>query len=295
MSLGRLDVNEDDRFERPVPPERTAREGLGGGLLKGTIAVVAVALFAASIWYAYQRGASEATVAYQPPLIRADPSPSKLKPDDPGGLAVPNRDKLVYQRLVTDQPDKRVERLLPPPEAPLDKPKPEAGEAGAADAGPIVVGTTQVVAPKAVAPRTPPPKRETELKLALDPKTGEAKLPADTAPAAGPAAPAVEAPAAAPAAPPTRTAAVAAKAAGYGVQLAALKDEAGTANEWRRLQAAFGSILGKLSLRVERADLGDRGVFFRLIATSFTNEDRASKACAELKALEQDCLVVPLD
>lgn len=66
------------------------------------------------------------------PLIKAAPGPVKVRPDNPGGLKVPNRDKLVYDRLQkADGGDadgaaaRGPERLLPPPEQPLPKPAAE--------------------------------------------------------------------------------------------------------------------------------------------------------------------------
>ena len=54
------------------------------------------------------------------PLVRADPGPVKVRPESPGGLRVPDRDKLVYDRLQGKNGDREAargpERLLPPPE-----------------------------------------------------------------------------------------------------------------------------------------------------------------------------------
>lgn len=301
MTPNPLQAREEDRFERPVPEAAPAAEGRGG-ILKWTIAAVAVVAFAGSVWYAYMRGAQDAADTLPPPLIKADPRPTKVRPDDPGGLQVPNRDKLVYQRLTSEQPDKRVERLLPPPETPVEKPRSAAEEESAA---PIAVGATTVVPPRTTAPAKPAPDRSTTLKLTLDPATGEARLPAEEAPPSPASPPSGKAPtpiapsgtvaSVAPAATPSSQAASTRAKAEYGVQLAALKDEAGVPNEWLRLQAAFGSILGKLKSHVMRADLGKRGVFYRLVAGSFADEAGARAACEELQALKQDCLVVKLD
>ncbi|HIC28126.1 MAG TPA: hypothetical protein EYO85_01580, partial [Rhodospirillales bacterium] len=59
------------------------------------------------------------------PLVKAAPGPVKVKPENPGGLKVPNRDKLVYGRMnkSTEGSEGRgPESLLPPPEQPLPKP-----------------------------------------------------------------------------------------------------------------------------------------------------------------------------
>ena len=52
------------------------------------------------------------------PVIKADERPIKIRPDDRGGMQVPNQDKLVYERMEQGEADAKVERLLPPPEQP---------------------------------------------------------------------------------------------------------------------------------------------------------------------------------
>lgn len=39
------------------------------------------------------------------PLIKAEPGPVKVKPDDPGGLKVPHGDKTIYERIQSRQKD----------------------------------------------------------------------------------------------------------------------------------------------------------------------------------------------
>ena len=61
------------------------------------------------------------------PLIKAPDGPIKVRPENPGGLKVPNQDKLVYDRIQNDSgvinnSERRIERLLPPPEQPIEKP-----------------------------------------------------------------------------------------------------------------------------------------------------------------------------
>ncbi|MGE5516691.1 MAG: SPOR domain-containing protein, partial [Bacteroidota bacterium] len=52
------------------------------------------------------------------PVIKADERPIKIRPDDRGGMQVPNQDKLVYERMEQGEGDSKVERLLPTPEQP---------------------------------------------------------------------------------------------------------------------------------------------------------------------------------
>ncbi|MDE0387432.1 MAG: SPOR domain-containing protein [Rhodospirillales bacterium] len=65
------------------------------------------------------------------PLITASAEPWKVRPDDPGGLKIPNQGTLIYETLSTAEPEEAPERVLPPPEEPLAPPKPEPDSAEA--------------------------------------------------------------------------------------------------------------------------------------------------------------------
>ena len=88
-------------------------------------------------------------------------------------------------------------------------------------------------------------------------------------------------------------AAGAVQAAGdYFLQLASVKSEAAAKGEWGRLQKSHGEILGDMDLNVQSADLGDRGVFYRIQTGPFPNKATAEDLCWQLRAEKQDCLVV---
>ncbi|MCB2101853.1 MAG: hypothetical protein KDE22_13335, partial [Rhodobacterales bacterium] len=62
------------------------------------------------------------------PVVRADPRPYKVLPEHPGGMQIPDRDKLVYERLQTaedgaESAAPKVEQLLPPAEKPKALPE----------------------------------------------------------------------------------------------------------------------------------------------------------------------------
>ena len=54
------------------------------------------------------------------PVINADPSPIKVRPESPGGMQVPNQDRLVYGVIDGSSSQPRMERLLPNPEKPVE-------------------------------------------------------------------------------------------------------------------------------------------------------------------------------
>jgi cell division protein FtsN len=276
MSLGRDEATLSDGLERPVPPpERVGRERHGRGLPLA-IAVITVTIFGGSLWYAYYQGTQDASLDYEPPLARADSGPTKLKPNEPGGMEVPNQDKLVYQRMLTSQPGKSVERLLPPPETPLAKPEAEPATAGSGETTVVTITPTTVVPPKITEKQNPPPKRATTLTIRQTVKPAPAPTVAATTPTKS-----------------TKPIPLAPRR--FGLQLVSLKKADGATVEWKRLVTAHGAVLAGLSSRVVRADLGEKGVFYRLIAGPFGSDTGARTACRKLRAQKQGCLVVAYD
>ncbi|MEX0696763.1 MAG: SPOR domain-containing protein [Dongiaceae bacterium] len=94
-----------------------------------------------------------------------------------------------------------------------------------------------------------------------------------------------------PALKPTATSASAAASA-FLVQLASVKSETGATQEWSRLQRDFPDLLSDKKLRVDRANLGERGAFFRIRTGPFDDREQAHGLCRELTAREQSCLVI---
>jgi hypothetical protein len=220
------------------------------------------------------------------PLIRADAAPYKERPEDPGGLAVPHQDRLVFDRLLPEgMRAELVERLLPPPEEPLERPAPPPL--------PVFAG--------------PPPRAA--VPAAEDPAPGVPAI--DTAPAGVPAvaevppvaAPAMDAPPALPlpvqaAEPPAeppqgRVAALPPPSpirSESRVQLGSLSSEAGARGEWARLVRRFPDALGDLEPGVVAAQVGGRTVF-RLTAGP-VDGIRALAICDELRSANAPCIVV---
>ncbi len=135
--------------------EAGARRRKGLGLLPVLVAVLGVSGVGAVVYYAYNSGVREGSEVAAP-LLTPD-GPIKVKPDDPGGLVVPHRDKSVF--AVVQQggapTDETVETLLPPPEDPMRPPAPQlaAADPGAEPAG--VENGTDTAADTAAAPPIP--------------------------------------------------------------------------------------------------------------------------------------------
>ena len=228
------------------------------------------------------------------PFIKADKGPVKVRPINPGGMEVPDRDKLVYDRMQGNGERPRVERLLPLPETPLPPPGRELArqlEAAAPDAD---SAKDLVAVTPAAGPVAPP--------LA---KAGTSRVPpVHTGPSAPPgsaaATPTVEEvlaavrPPPAPSPPAPKTPATgASEAPAYRVQLAAVRSLDRAQGEWDRLRRKNTDLLGKLALSVVKADLGPKkGVFYRLRAGPLADEAAARALCAKLASRKVGCLIV---
>lgn len=79
---------------------------------------------------------------------------------------------------------------------------------------------------------------------------------------------------------------------GIRLQLASVPNEDDVAGEWKRLKKRIGAPLDNLDLHVERADLGAKGIFYRLQAGPFADRSAAASACQDIKAAGGKCLIV---
>jgi hypothetical protein len=93
---------------------------------------------------------------------------------------------------------------------------------------------------------------------------------------------------AAPAADPADAAAI---TGGLSVQVTSQKSEAAALSAYRGLQSRYAQVLGRYQPNVQRADLGDRGTYYRVRVGPFAG-DGASRVCAALKAAGGDCIIV---
>ena len=245
-------VGSDARGEFFAEPE--TREGWSGfrKLAAALAGLLVMACFAGGLWFAYTLGARQAggSGAGEIPLIRADERPTKVKPEKPGGMEVPDRDKLIYT-----QKRAAVEHLLPPPEKPMPRPT-AAPPAGARP------GLSPPTAPGA-APNPPAAAAAVPAALAKPQPAGKPGM----APTSQP--------------PP-------AKAGMRRLQLGSVHSEAAAQQEWERVKRANSDVLGNLSATPVRADLGDKGVFYRILTGPVADAERI---CGELRQRNIGCLI----
>jgi hypothetical protein len=206
------------------------------------------------------------------PIVRAPVTPFKERPEQPGGINISDRDKLVYDRLEKEPPEAMTENLLPRPEIPLSPPISKSLERVELAAKPALgkpIGPQSSAADGQALKKATPPEGKAKVErkvVAVSPKiTAAAK-------------------------PPFLLRASNSK--DYQIQLAAVKNAAAAKQEWARLQKKYASLLGKLSLNVVRADLGKKGLFYRLRTGSFENQTAAKALCQSLAKLKVACLVI---
>lgn len=198
-------------------------------------------------------------------------------------------------------PQSAPEVAVAAPEAPVAAPKPEAEIAAAQPA--IQTLPQNLLAPRD--PRLVATQADKAVPAAAAPvaDNSSAEQPIGTlsqaqivAQATHPVASSV--PPATPSAQEERQAAAVAPAAGSvtsaarAIQLGAVRTEEGAKAEWTRLQAKFSKQLGSLQPQIQQADLGARGIYWRIRGGS-VSEAEGRKICEALKAAGQSCLVVP--
>jgi hypothetical protein len=78
---------------------------------------------------------------------------------------------------------------------------------------------------------------------------------------------------------------------GYVVQVSSQRSEADAQASFRALQSKFPTVLGSQSPLIKRADLGEKGVYYRAMVGPFGSADEASQFCGNLKTAGGQCVV----
>ncbi|MCJ8143179.1 SPOR domain-containing protein [Ancylobacter sp. A5.8] len=308
----------DERYEHEevesAPPRGSRRLAVVG-------TVIGLVVLGVAGVYAFRSSSSgPATSGGQPPVIRADEGPNKVVPE-PSAEAPTDGQKLIYDRVGGNTPTGN-ERVVSSEEQPVDVSQ------AAQPQQPRVIQPATGASPTPVQPNSTEPKRVRTLTVRADGSIVEDAAPtplpgapATVAPTAQPTANApialsagtsgpintdptplsatpsiVDNVAAAPRAPTQTTAAPAASAVpapagAYVVQIASVRSEAEAQATWRSWQAKYPSVLGGQQMAVRRADLGDRGVYYRAQVGSFANREEANALCQALRAQGGDCMV----
>ncbi|NDH62363.1 MAG: SPOR domain-containing protein [Alphaproteobacteria bacterium] len=245
-----------------------------GQILTVMVSIAAIASFGSVVWWAHNQDVKAGGRGLEPLVVQAPATPSRVKPENAGGLVPPNQDKEVFNRIAPGAVASQPEKLLPTAETPK---LPPAGLPAPAAPKP----------PEVIAAKTPTPGQPT------GPVAGPAPAPVATATSPAGAQPAV-------AAPSTESGpsiaslieGMSGPTGGWRVQIAAVKSEDVAKSTWARLQSAHGDVLANLRMQAVRVDLGDKGVWYRVQAGPL-DEKQAQSVCSTLKGRRADCVTVP--
>ncbi len=231
------------------------------------------------------------------PLIKAEDGPVKERPTTPGGIDVPHQNSTIFDRFNNKEQEKDVEHILPPPEMPNN----QAVETG----GIINEPPAQTVpAPEPAKPEPKPEPAAEVQKTATQPSPSEApatpvEKPAPAEPEKAPPAPEPQPkpPAKNPDEHKTETPPKPAppkdSAAGGGqsrIQLAASPSQQEAEDKMLSIVSEHAGIMRQVKLSVVKADLGARGVFYRIQSQAMPTA-AAQKLCADLKAAGMGCIL----
>lgn len=227
------------------------------------------------------------------PIIRRPQTAIKIKPENPGGMDIPNQDKNVYSIVEKKDVDNTVvENLLPKPETPkLPDIVPEVSDVDT-NADNLDQIVDEVSETKTVETASKTDNLEKNVKTSNNNVPDKpADLLADSknnketavktekiisAKTETPVAAEIE---------PAKTI-----NGGWQIQLIASKNKAAVEKTWTDLSGKFTD-LRKLSHEIQASDLGTQGMFYRLRAGSFASKTEAAQACAALKAKGlRDCI-----
>ena len=244
----------------------------GRGPLILILALGVLLIFAGVVWNTYRQGVRPTEGGL--PVIASDDAPYKRSPDERGGLEIAGQDKAYYDQMdgVGDPAVQRTAVRNPVDirrrDPVLDGGPPELPAAEGQEAPPRIVYGEAETAPELITPEEEPAIRIAAVQPVVD--SGPASI-VETA-----------------VAPTSRFAAN----GDFQVQLSALRSEDAAHTAWSRIQSSAPDLFVGANLDIQRADLGARGVFYRLRVGSFSDRAAAKGFCADVKATGKDCMVV---
>lgn len=239
-------------------------------VIAGLIVVTIIGVIAWAVWPDGNNHTADTV-----PVVRADTENYKVEPEDRGGMPIPNKDSTIFEAMDDAPPvEKRVESLLEDEEQPLKKAEvftPETAPETADEtvSQPLDAKVAEVVSQPEIITTEKPKEKVIEAKKQdviskLKEEAGTQKQESVKENSL--------------------------KKGNVYIQLASVKTDADAKTKWAKLKSSY-PVLQSLSLRVQKADLGAKGTFYRVQAGGLSSEAAVS-TCAKVKASGGDCLVV---
>ncbi|MEZ5764767.1 MAG: SPOR domain-containing protein [Xanthobacteraceae bacterium] len=283
------------QYETEDEPQRRR-----GGMTT-VVAVLALAVVGTGAAFAYRQFVGSPRSG-EPPIIRADTGATKVVPP----TQVSDAGKIVDRVGTPGQ-----ERMIPREEQPVDLSRnaprvvfpnvtattPASGTPTQPQQTAAVGGVTATQPSTALGDE---PRRVRTLSIRSDQPDTAPSQTAATAPAPSRAVASARAQAPANGGPmslspqaasaPQRTAAVH-TSGGYVVQVSSQRSEADAQAAYRAIQSRFPNVLGSRSAMIRRADLGERGIYYRAMVGPFSAAEEAGQLCNSLKSVGGQCVV----
>lgn len=247
----------------------------GRGPLILVLALGVLLIFTGVVWNTYRQGVRPSEGGL--PVIAANDAPYKRSPDERGGVEVAGQDKAYYDSM-DGLGDPAVQKTAA--RNPIDIRRREQVLAG---------GPSQTDADE-VATDLPPIVFAEDTETVATPQEEPIQI-ASVQPMPDPVGPTIVdvEEETLPALPATSRFAA---TGSYQVQLSALRSRDAAQSAWAGFQRSAPDLFMGANLDIQRADLGAKGVFFRLRVGSFADREAAKGFCADVKAAGKDCMVV---
>jgi len=247
----------------------------GRGPLILVLALGVLLIFAGVVWNTYRQGVRPTEGGL--PVIASQDAPYKRSPDERGGVEVPGQD-MAYYGPMDDLGDPAVQKAAA--NKPLDIRRRD----------PVLAGGPSEQANSAADDALPPIIfAETEQETASTREDDNIQIAAVQVPArVETASPEVEEDYL----PPVTVTSRFSQTGAFQVQLSALRSREAAESAWSGFQRTAPDLFMGANLDIQRADLGSKGVFYRLRVGSFQDRATAKGFCVDVQAAGKDCMVV---
>ena len=209
-------------------------------------------------------------------VISPTPNPVKVQPENPGGLRIPDTDKVVYRRADTVAPEPVVESLFPEPERPLlptEVIEPVSTEEKEVKPEMVVVNDAQQVADglnvplfeETAATVTDPvvekivETKPEPVKEVISEKTMEKPVK---------------------------------KGPVWRAQLLSSANKSKVESSWKQILQKQKALLSDMPYQIVSATIAGKRTFWRLQVGEFSTKEQVVNLCAKLKKRKQDCIPV---
>lgn len=291
MALG---IDPEDRI--PRASERAPSEWprhFGASVRVGVVLVILGAAAASGWPYVREHFLTPSAPSGPLPVIGPGDEPIKEAPKQPGGMQVPDQDKII---LNGPGARPKVEQILPVPPAPLPSPTPPA----IAQTPPAPPASTPTP-PVAVGAPSPPFTATAPSSVAAAASSPAPQAAPATSPPPPPPPPPARPASVVTANPPANSRSAATVSGehvpqtlagrGWFIQLGAVSSTSAAQAEWTRLKRTQSDLLASLSANAVRVERGG-GVIYRIEAGPLADNAVASQLCRSLQQRHVACIVL---